>query len=114
MTKVSRKHGKRVYLDKSTNTWNEFMAICPYCDADLYHNKKLGQYNYVYVRRLYNTKYGDKEIIIPMCKNCADIMHQRYELVEVIPIKKGSDYSYEFATNSSLTAEERKKGRLAC
>jgi hypothetical protein len=41
-------------------------------------------------------------------------MHQRYELVEVIPIEKGSDYSYEFATNSSLTAEERKKGRLAC
>ena len=41
-------------------------------------------------------------------------MHQRHELVEVIPIEKGSDYSYEFATNSSLTAEERKKGRLAC
>ena len=72
------------------------------------------RYNYVLIRRLYNTRDGNKEIFIKICKHCANTMHELRELVEVIPIEKGQEYHYEFSTNSSLTAEERKKGRLAC
>jgi len=111
---IHRLPGKKAHWDRKTNSWLELIGDCPYCSAILHNDMAKTRYNYVIVRRLYNTRDGNKEILIKICKRCASTMHDLKELIEIIPIEKGQIYHYEFATNSDLTAEERKSGLRAC
>jgi|SRR5215207_8576278 len=89
--------------DLSTGTWTETIGQCHYCQANLTKNVGLNRYWWENVRCPDNT-------IIKICRECADYMYNRGELIEIVIMENGSDYRYEVPTDRN-TMEEKKLRR---